>query len=148
MKYHLSLKILVEKTSEVKDKVNQVLELSTSMGHAISTSAGRTSMVNAQIDHMDLKRGVYNSIIGNGDRSGASLEEASAADTADALKVMSDAGEIRSVEQAQQKVIDAAKAALANAGENVDSSVLDALSQMEKASGELMGKIDGILARS
>ena len=146
-------KDLVEKTSEVKDKVNQVLELSTSMGKAISSSAGRTALVNAQIAHMDAKRGVYNGIIGNGDSSASSVEDPANSELArlasgDGAKHLGDAGQLRGIEQAQQKVFDAARNALSKAGDSVDSAVLDQLSQMEKASGELMNKIDALLARN
>lgn len=142
---------LVEKTSEVKDKVSQVLDLSTSMGKAINNSAGRTALVNAQIKHMDLKRAVYNGILGNGDRSPTAIEEPANSELArwssNEGRKQFDASEFRGIEMAQQKVFDAARAALSNIGESVDSRVLESLSQMEKASSDLMSKIEQMTAR-
>lgn len=146
-------KNLVQKTSEVKDKVSQVLDLSTSMGDTISSSAGRVCLLNAQIDHMDIKRSVYNGLIGNGDRSIVAIEDPSTTEimrisSGDGIKHFSDTSLLRGIEQAQQKMLDAARSALAKAsGDNIDSNVLDALSQMEKASTELMNKVDALMQR-
>ncbi|GAA0858062.1 methyl-accepting chemotaxis protein [Aliiglaciecola litoralis] len=142
-------KELVTKTSEVKDKVSQVLAMSTSMSNTISESAERTSLANAQIDHLDMKRAVYNSLIGNGERSVNAIGEASSSDLTswiNSLGAEGSSSSIRSVEHANQKVFDAARMALSGAGENIDSSVLEALSNMEKASSDLMSKIDGLVS--
>ncbi|GAB5379686.1 MAG: methyl-accepting chemotaxis protein [Aliiglaciecola sp.] len=142
-------KELVTKTSEVKDKVSQVLEMSTSMSNTISESAARTSLANAQIDHLDLKRAVYNGIIGNGDSSVNAIGEPASSELSawiNALGVEGSSSNIRSVEQANQRVYDAARAALSVAGENIDSAALEALNNMEKASADLMSKIDSLTA--
>lgn len=142
-------KELVTKTSEVKDKVSQVLAMSTSMSNTISDSAARTSLANAQIDHLDAKRAVYNGIIGNGDRSIAAIGDPSSSELnawINTLGADGNSSSIRSVEQANQKVFDAARSALSNSSENIDSQVLDALNNMEKASAELMSKIDGLIS--
>jgi methyl-accepting chemotaxis protein len=144
---------LVEKTSEVKDKVSQVLELSTSMRGTISKTAGRTALVNAQIDHMDLKRAVYNGVIGNGDRTATAIQDSSSSEVVrwshnEGRKQFGESGDLRGLELSQQKVIEAARSVLSNAGENVDSRVLEALGQLEKTSSDLMARIDGLMARS
>lgn len=142
-------KDLVNKTSEVKDKVSQVLTMSTSMSNTISESAARTSLANAQIDHLDLKRAVYNGIIGNGDRADTAIGDPSTSELTHWINTLGDEGSsnsIRSVEHANQRVFDAAHAALANTGDNIDSRVLEALNNMEKASTELISKIDGLVS--
>lgn len=143
---------LVEKTSEVKDKVNQVLELSTSMRGTISNTAGRTALVNAQVDHMDLKRAVYNGVIGNGDRSAAAIQDSANSEVIrwcnnEGRKQFGESGELRGLESAQQKVVDAAKAVLSNAGDNVDSRTLEALNQLEKSSSDLMQRVENLMNR-
>lgn len=144
-------KDLVEKTSEVKDKVSQVLSLSTSMSNTISRSAAKTALANAQIDHLDMKRAVYNGIVGNGDRSTSSIQDSHQSELMRWANLSGDSfanpSDIRIIEQANQKVYDAARAALQNAGEAIDSRVIDSLNNLEKASGDLMNKIDS-MARS
>ncbi|MCV2885132.1 methyl-accepting chemotaxis protein [Aestuariibacter sp. AA17] len=138
-------KDLVEKTSEVKDKVSQVLNLSKSMGKTIGKGANKVSLVGVQIEHVEIKRSVYNALIGNGDKASA-LEHAPAelsrVTSGEGLKQMNDMSALRSLEQANQKMMDAAKSAIAKAKDHIDSNVLDALSQMEKASNELMARIE------
>ncbi|WJG10651.1 methyl-accepting chemotaxis protein [Aliiglaciecola sp. LCG003] len=141
-------KELVLKTSEVKDKVSQVLTLSTSMSNTISDSAARTSLANAQIDHMDVKRAVYSGIIGNGDRSTSAIGDESSSELNRWINTLGAEGNssgVRSVEQANHKVFEAARLALSSAGEHIDSRVLEALNNMEKASSDLMHKIDSLV---
>lgn len=144
---------LVEKTSEVKDKVNQVLDLSTSMRGTISQTAGRTALVTAQIDHMDLKRSVYNGVIGNGDRTATAVQDSSDSEIVrwshnEGRKQFGESGDLRGLEIAHQKVVEAARSVLSNAGENVDSRVLEALNQLERSSSDLMSRVEGLMARA
>lgn len=143
---------LVEKTSEVKDKVNQVLELSTSMRGTISNTAGRTALVNAQVDHMDLKRAVYSGVIGNGDRTSTAIQDSANSEVIrwsnnEGRKQFGDSGELRGLEAAQQKVVEAARSVLSNVGESVDSRTLEALNQLEKSSSDLMQRVDSLMNR-
>lgn len=142
---------LVQKTSEVKDKVSQVLTMSTSMSNTISKSASQTALANAQIDHLDLKRLVYSGIIGNGERSASILKDPSHSELSRWANAENNTGklnlsDIRGVEQANQKVFDAARNALSGSADTIDSRVLDSLNSLEKASSELMSKIDSLVS--
>ena len=145
-------KDLVEKTSEVKDKVSQVLKLSTSMSNTINRSASKTALANAQIDHLDMKRAVYNGVVGNGDRSSSAIKDPSQSElmrwTSSASEGFANGSDIRAIEQANQKVFDAAKAAMQSAGDSIDGRTLDALHNLEKASSDLMSKIESMVRAS
>ncbi|GAC13394.1 methyl-accepting chemotaxis protein [Aliiglaciecola lipolytica] len=142
-------KNLVVKTREVKDKVSQVLTISTSMAKTIRDSATRTALVNSQIDHMGMKGLVYSGLIGNGERSSSVIGDPSSSELHTWINTLGNEGNmsgIRGVEQANQKVYDAARTVLEKAGDNIDNNILEALNNMEKASTDLINKIDGLVS--
>lgn len=143
-------RVLVEKTGEVKVKVTQVLDMSSSMRDTIRSCSERGVLAAAQIDNMVFKSHVYESIMGRGG-SGA-VQSHTETDLArwlggEGAEKYGRLSEFKSVETALQKVHDHGKKAISLAGGGVNEATLDALRKMERASEDLMTCLDRLAAQ-
>lgn len=142
---------LVEKTGEVKVKVNQVLDMSGSMRANIRQSAGRSALVNGQVEHLYIKLSVYSGVLGLNDNSANMIPNYSDTDVgqwcAGEGQAFANSAEFRAVESIGQQAYDAARSALAKAANGIDASTIDALSQFEKLSNEFIAKIEQLAHR-
>ncbi|MCC2616188.1 methyl-accepting chemotaxis protein [Aestuariibacter halophilus] len=144
-------RVLVEKTSEVKDKVSEVIGMSTSMAKTIGRTAGRTALVSAQVENMDIKRLVYDGVVGNGERNPNAIIDPAQSELVRwaqsfGAKKAGDA-DLRGMEQAQHKLVEHARAVLNKAGDNLDHKLLEMIAQMERTSKDLMSKIGALISR-
>lgn len=136
-------RVLVEKTGEVKVKVSQVLDMSSSMRDTIRSCADRGVVTNAQLESMQYKASVYENVMGRGRGSLASAAESELARWMGAEggdKYGSEA-DFKAVQSANQKLYEMGKKAAATAAGGIDDATIDALRKMERASEELLNNL-------
>lgn len=135
-------RVLVGTTGEVKNKVTQVLEMSSSMRDTIRACADRGIISMAQVDILQVKTQVYESLSGRG-RGAPNMQDSELlqwmqGEGGDKYNRM---GDFKASQSALQKFYDSAKQSVSQANNGVNDAVMDSVNRMERASDELLNNL-------
>ncbi|XOV78659.1 MAG: methyl-accepting chemotaxis protein [Aestuariibacter sp.] len=142
-------RVLVDTTGEVKNKVTQVLEVSYSMRDVIRGGADKSVLLMGQVDTMHFKAIVYEHVIGNNKDAFPAENESEIKRwlDSDAADKYSKRNEYRAVVEANRKFYESGRKAKDSAAKGIDSTVIDQLRNMEKASDDLLNNIERLASQ-